>query len=440
MNKKSLYACLVLLLFPVFLFWYQGSILNQALTFQNILLAFGRLFGLMATIGVLLQFLMMGRTLWIEKVFGLDKLTNIHRLNGYLTLSFLILHPVFITLAYKISSKTSFLNQFLLFLTDYDDVFKAFLGLILFVTIIFSSVYVVKRKLKYEWWYWIHLFTYLAVLLAWSHQLEAGRDFARNRVFALYWYFLYIFVFGNVILFRFALPIFRFFYHDFRVDKVIRENRDVVSIYIIGRNLSKFSAVAGQFIIVRFFDKKRFWQAHPFSLSSCPNSEHIRITVKDSGDFTHKIDGIKKGTKVLIDGPYGTFTQKVKQKNKILFIAGGIGITPINALIEEMAKDDKNEMILLYSSKTEKDMVFLRNLEDVSGRSNLKIVCFVTEDPKFNGEKGRVNREKIKKYVPNVRFRDIYICGPWPMIKVTQEILSGLNVSNDHVHFEKFAL
>lgn len=439
MRRKLLIIFLVSALVPILFFWFKGSIYGQTLDTTTILFALGRLTGLLAVVCVLLQFLMMGRTRWIETVFGLDKLTNIHRLNGYLTLTFLLAHPLLLTIAYASTGDTSIIEQFISFLTDYDDVFKAFIALSLFITVVFSSLYIVKKKLRYEHWYWVHLTTYVAILLAWGHQLELGSDFAGNNLFVYYWYTLYIFVFGNVLLFRFITPLWRFYYHRFEVDRVVTENHDVTSIYIKGTNLDKFPARAGQFIMVRFLDKSRFYESHPFSLSSMPQGKYLRITPKDSGDFTHKIRNVKKGTKVIVDGSYGIFTSKVMTRSKVLFIAGGIGITPIFSLIQELVEKSV-DMTLLYSCKTEADMVFRSELNDLVKQKKLKMVCFVTEGSSLSAVLGRLDSEMIKHYVPDFKSRDIYICGPVPMLTAIREIVSSLGVPDNQIHYEKFAL
>lgn len=439
MKKNILLGFMFVALIPIFTYWYLGSIQGQAITITSLLFAFGRLAGLLAVVGVLLQFLMMGRTRWIETAFGLDKLTNIHRLNGYLTLSFLITHPILLTVAYATTAKTSFLTQFLSFLSDYEDVLQAFVALIIFVIIVVLSVYIVKKKLKYEWWYYVHIFTYLAVLLAWGHQLELGGDFVGNNLFVFYWYALYIFVFGNVLYFRFITPLYRFFYHRFAVDKIVEENDQVVSIYITGIRLDQFNFKAGQFVILRFLDRKRFYEAHPFSLSATFNGKYLRITPKDIGDFTHEIKNIRNGTPVIVDGPYGIFTPEVRTKDKVLFIAGGIGITPIRAMIEKMGA--KNiDMTLIYSCKTESDMVFHKELSDLSKKTNLKMICIATDDPVSKLDSQRLDQNSLIKLVPDIDSRDIYICGPQPMIGSIREILKNMNVQKSQIHFEKFAL
>src|SRR3990167_1112601 len=318
MKRPVVLGFLLINFFIICAFWWNGS--GQLLTrsLGNALIALGRLSGLLAVYFVLLQVLLIGRSVWIEKTFGLDKLSQVHRLNGKFALFFILLHPFLLTIGYSIATRVNPVDQFLSFVTSYEAVLQAGLEVILFVIIVFTSLYIVRSKLKYEIWYFIHLFTYLAILLAFAHQLKNGKDFLTNSLFTYYWYGLYIFVFGNHLIFRFTRPVYLFAKHRFYVEKVIRETPDAVSIYISGKNLQDFKIDPGQFMFLRFLAKNFWWQSHPFSLSQIPNDKNLRVTIKNSGDFTSTVDRIRAKTPVVIDGPYGIFTEKKAKSNKIL--------------------------------------------------------------------------------------------------------------------------
>jgi hypothetical protein len=98
----------------------------------------------------------------------------------------------------------------------------------------------------------------------------------------------------------------------------------VYSVYITGKNLEKFKFNPGQYLHVSFLTKG-LWAPHPFSISQAHNGRTIRISVKNSGDHTSRINTLKAGTKVFLEGPFGRFTPAVAKTNKYLFIAGGIG-------------------------------------------------------------------------------------------------------------------
>lgn len=439
MKKTFLYILYLLSNLVVIYFWfrYSGSLLFQGLPFVSI--ALGRLTGLLAVMGVLTQFLLMGRAPWIEQVFGLDKLAVMHQKNGKRTILLILAHPLLLTFGYSLTSNKSFIEQFIIFLTKYPDVLLAFIALILFTSIVYLSLYIVWRRLKYESWYLTHLFTYVAVLLAWGHQLTNGEDFLANKTFTYYWYFLYLFVFGNHLLFRFAKPLYLFSKHQFAVHKVVRETHNAISLYITGTKMQQFNVLPGQFMIFRFLTSKRWWQAHPFSLSQHKIDGTIRITPKNVGDFTSQLASIKPGTPVIIDGPYGVFTAEQAKKNKILLFAAGIGITPIRTLIEQFAIL-KKDVIFLYSNKTKKEIVFESELREIAERYKIPAYFFLTQEKVHNHIFGRINKEQIAKLVPDVIDREVYICGPQAMIQKILKELDQLHVPINQIHFEKFSL
>lgn len=405
----------------------------------GILAAFGRLAGLVAAYMILLQFFFMGRTPYLERVFGLDKLSRIHHTNGQWGFLFLILHPILLIWAGKDFLGNSFFAQTKLVLMSSWQMMLAGAGLLLFITVVVTSINISRRRLKYESWYFVHLLAYLAVFGSFWHQIAIGTDLLSSQVFYWYWIGLYAFVFSNHIVFRFARPIYRFFRHQFFVERVVKENYNTVSIYIGGRHLEKFNVHAGQFMILRFL-KKGYWsQAHPFSMSILPDGKQLRVTIKNVGDFTAKVQEISMGTKVFIDGPYGVFTDLFGVSEKVLMIAGGIGITPIRSLMERLLQKGK-EVTLLYSTRTEADIVFRREMDEVAAKYGGKVVYVVSDEPGFTGEKGRLDQEKIKALVPDVDAREVFLCGPPPMMEAVIGSLKSLGVSLSKIHFEKFSM
>jgi predicted ferric reductase len=437
-KKFLIYTLFVLHLVVTLFFWWGGSHMLIGSGVDGTLLAFGRLFGILAVTFVLLQFMIMGRAPWIEKVFGLDKLSQFHHWNGYAVLMSILIHPALVILSYAMTAHVSVLTQDLDFAFHYDDMLKAQISVVLFVFVVFSSVYIVRKHMKYEWWYAVHLLTYIAVLFAFGHQLKYGGDFAVNKAFVSYWYALYFFVFVHTLIFRFGRILFNYLRFQFRVDHIEKELGDAVSVYITGNNLERFTIKPGQFLIFRFINKRFWWQHHPFSSSFIPKNNILRLTAKNAGDFTSEIGTIKKGTPVLIDGPYGTFTISPGEKKSYLFIAGGIGITPIRSLIEQTAP--QNDIVLLYTNKFSTEFSLKDELDELAAMYHFPITYIVTQGETYQGEKGRIDADKIKRLVPDYKKREVYICGPVPMMEGVKTNLVILGVTTQHIHYEKFSL
>lgn len=402
------------------------------------IMVLGRLSGLLAVFFILSQLILIGRVAWVEKIFGLDKLSRVHHYNGFLALFFLALHPIFLTIGYAGLSETSFFSQYWIFITEWEDVIGGLIGLLLFLSVVILSVALIKKRLKYEFWYFTHLFTYVAIFFAFGHQLEVGTDLQTNLGNA-YWIGLYIFALANFLIFRFGRIFYNYLKHDFYVDRIIKETDDAVSIYIKGKNFGKFKIQSGQFMIFRFLSRGYFYEAHPFSLSNCPNGKELRITVKNAGDFTAKVKNINQGTKVLIDGPNGIFTEQMLKNDKVLFIAGGVGITPIRSLAESLVKKGK-DISLIYGNRTKKDIIFLNELEKLCELKHFPIFHVLSNQESWTGMKGRIDIEKVKTLAPDYKERDIYLCGPPVMMESIKKQLKADGYNLNNLHFEKFSL
>ncbi len=402
---KSLYLSGLLI---ILYFWWPSQIS---------LYVFGKLFGLLGAYLTLVQLLLIGRVKWIERVFGHDKLAKFHHTSGYYAYSFLVAHFSIMLLTYGLEVLT------------FEDTLKAFIGFCILTFTIFLSVKIVRSKLQYETWYYVHVLVYLFIALAFSHQLQSGSDFYGNNLFIGYWYFLYIFVFVNLIYFRFFLPLWLFAKYRFFVSEVKKETADTTSVYISGRDIKNLKVIPGQFIIVRFLTKKLWWQAHPFSVSDYFNNQNIRLTIKNSGDFTAEIPSLKVRTPVVIDGPHGGFTTENITKNKFLLIAGGVGITPIRTILEDLVSKKLN-VALLYSTKEGEEIIFKQELDILQTKYNFKFAYFAE----------RIDGEKIKTQVPDFQDREIFICGPVPMMDAISKDLQDRGVTNSLIHTERFSL
>lgn len=461
MNKKiAFYLLLTTHLAVTGYFWWETSGVRIHRGTTATLLAFGRLSGLLLVSMVLLQVLHMGRARWLEGAFGLDKLARLHRRNGKWLTIFLVAHPLLLVLAYKRSSGLTFLAQFLKFQASFDDVLKASIATALFAFVIVYSVLMSRYKWDFEKWYWAHLSVYIAILFSFGHQTSVGGDFlGGNPVlerfpdftwFTLYWYFAYALIFTSLAWYRFLVPFWLFYTHRFSIQKLAQETPDVWSIYITGNNIEKFRYTAGQFIIVRFLAKGYVWQAHPFSLSSYPNHDYIRLSIKASGDFTKTIGKLTPGTKVYIEGPYGLLTAKRSITDKVLMVAGGIGITPFRGILEDLGHAGK-DVELIYANKTENDIALRTELEALSKKYYFKIHHVLSNQPDISRltshgslltsfHSGFVTPELIAQLVPDAATREVFLCGPPPMMDALIKSLPSVGVDKHKIYFEKFSL
>lgn len=382
------------------------------------------LLGLLATFFALTQFMLMGRIGWIERQFGLDRLASYHRINGYLAISLIVIHPLFITLSHVVDGEPNIIAAYLSIFSQHPYTIWALVAEILFIAVVVSSIYVARRHLKFETWYFVHLMVYAAIVLASFHQFANGSSLAGSSFATGFWYGLYGFVALNLLIWRFGLPLYNFWRFDFTVSRVVKETPTVTSVYIKAKNLGRFKVKPGQFILVRIFAPNLWWQEHPFTVSWIPHGDELRISARAVGDYTNALAQLQPGAKVLVSGPFGRFTEDVAATDKRLFIAGGIGITPLRCLAEQAA--NTTDARLLYANRTPDDVPLKKELD------SLTIATTYTYD--------RLDARAVKKLVPDFLERDVYLCGPPPMMASLIEQLTKAGLPPEQLHYERFAL
>ncbi len=419
-------------------FWWSNSDFALNAHIGTILTSMGRVCGLLGTYFILLQFLLRARIQPIEKIIGFMQIDRLHKKNGYLAISLLFLHPLLLTLGYSFTAKKSIVDQFLIFLFHYDDVLTAFLGLMAFLIVIGTSIYIVRKKMPYHWWYFIHLLTYIAIILAFGHQLSNGEDLIANPIFSIFWYLLYIVVFGATLYYKIIRVGYMYYKHRFYIADVVKETPDTVSLYIKGKNMESIQYEAGQFSFLHLLGKGLWWDVHPFSISCAPNGEYIRFTIKASGDYTKKVPLVPINTPVLLDMPHGEFTLNQADNKKLLFIAGGVGLTPLRAMLEAAGKS--YDLALILANKTVADIILRTELEKLSKENAVPLFYVISGDPNYPGLKGFVSVPLIQQAVPDFLERDIFICGPPIMMKLVSSALIQEGVLPDRIHIEEFSL
>jgi len=307
----------------------------------------------------------------------------------------------------------------------------ATVGTALLVVVGLTSVVIARRRLPYEWWYAIHLTAYAGIALAWFHQIPTGNELAVDELAANYWRALYIVTLGAVVVFRVAVPVVNALRFRLRVAEVVPEGRDAVSVRLTGRRLDRLGARPGQFFLWRFLTRGRWWESHPYSLSQAPDGCSLRMTAKAVGEYSRGLRELPVGTRAVTEGPFGVFTSDARRCEKTLLIAGGIGITPIRALLEELDGDT----VVLYRVIEPEDALFADELRQL--RARVEIVAGDHAD-----EQGRnlLSPEHLRELVPDIAERDVFVSGPPGMVNAIENNGRRAGVPRRQVHSERFAL
>ncbi|MDX3312132.1 ferredoxin reductase family protein [Streptomyces sp. NPDC054884] len=423
--RTGLYSVLAANAAVVTLFGVQAGFASNALV------VIGRFAGLYGALLMAFQLLLVARLPWLDRRIGMDRLTNWHRWTGFGLLWTLVGHMVFITFGYAESSSMNPVNQLVDLAETVEGVFRAVIAMGLILVVGGVSARWARRRLAYETWHFVHLYTYVAVVLAFTHQVAVGTTFTASSAATAYWYGVWGVALGSLLLGRLVLPLWRNWRHQLRVEAVVPEADNVVSVYITGRDLDRMPARAGQFFLWRFLTKDRWWQANPFSLSAAPDGSRLRLTAKAAGDGSAGLRHVKPGTRVFAEGPYGAFTAMHRTRPEALLIAGGVGVTPIRALLEEI----HGHAVVIYRVAGERDAVLYDELHQLALTKGAEL-HLVTGPPVPD----RLAPRELSALVPDIAQRDVFLCGPPPMMNAVLGTLRELGVPGPQIHFERFSL
>jgi len=416
--------------------WVHGGNLNVHTT-GDLLTSIARITGLLGAYLALLQVILLARIPWLERAVGFDRLSVWHRWNGHACLYLILAHVVFSVYGYALLDKISLPAEVRTMLGGgiYPGMITATVGTALLVLVVVTSIVIVRRRLSYEAWYLVHLSAYAGIALGWFHQIPTGNELVLDKVAADYWRSLYVATIVLLVVFRFGAPVVNALRFRLRVTDVVPEGPGVVSVHITGRRLDRLHAQAGQFFLWRFLTRGRWLMAHPFSLSAAPAGNSLRITVKALGDHSGRMSELKVGTRVFAEGPFGVFTNRARRREKVVLIAGGIGITPVRALLEEMEGD----VVVLYRVVSATDIVFYDELEALARDRGFRLEYVVGDHAAEDGQ-SLLSPDHLRELVPDIQERDVYVCGPPAMTSAIERHLRDARVPSHHVKVERFAL
>jgi predicted ferric reductase len=402
-------------------------------TGKNSILTVAKFFGLNAALVMMFQLLLVARLPWLDRRIGMDRLTVWHRWVGFSLLWTILVHANLVVFGYAALGDSGWGSTFLA-LAGVPASLMGMLAALLVVVIGVVSMRFARRKLKYETWHGLHLLLYVALGLAFTHQLFETTTFKSSAFAMVYWWALWLFAFGSLIAGRIVVPVLRNRKHQFRVAAVVPESDSAVSVYITGQHLDQLPARAGQFGVWRFPGHNRWWLANPFSLSAAPNGRSLRLTAKAVGATSAGLRNLEVGTRVFLEGPYGAFTSLHRTRPGVVLIAGGVGVTPVRSLLEEHTPGD---FVVLYRVRDERDAVLLTELRQLvaARRGRLHLLTGRSDQGARPFEPAGLHH-----LVPDIAERDVYVCGPPAMTAAVLACLRAMKVPNGQVHAEKFSL
>jgi ferredoxin-NADP reductase len=394
--------------------------------------AVGRLTGMVGTYMLMVTVLLVGRIPAVERALGQDTLVRWHRRLGPWVIGLLVAHGLFITLGYAQGLKTGLAHEISVLVTHFPGMLGAVVGLGLIVLAGVTSYRNVRQHLRPETWWTVHLYTYLAAAVAFTHQLATGAPFLGHPLARAYWISLWLLTAGVVLSYRVGLPLLRSFGHRLKVARVEPEAPGVVSVVVRGHRLDRLPVTGGQFMTFRFLKRGMWWRGHPYSISALPGGNEMRITVKAAGEHSSALARLEPGTPVAIEGPYGAFTQHARETDRVLLVAAGVGVTPVRAMLEDLPR--RVDVVVILRGSSARDLILRDEIRRLVGERRGRLYEVVGPRAQAPLDAGHLQR-----LVPDITARDLYVCGPDGFMKQLIGQARSLGVPDGRIHHEDFA-
>lgn len=202
----------------------------------------------------------------------------------------------------------------------------------------------------------------------------------------------------------------------------------------------------GQYITLDMDTKKdKKGPKRCITLSSSPSESFLMFTTKIRDSlFKQKLESFSQGSKLSVKSLSGKFTFPEDKTKQLIFISGGIGVTPFRSMLKYSVDMNLPTNILMFNSNKSPDKILFKDEFDQWQRinKNLKIVYTLTEDipERWRGEIGRINEKMLRRYLSQGKIDNsvFFICGPPKMVEELKKVLENLNVSNENIMIENF--
>jgi len=382
-----------------------------------------------------LQFFLTGRFRNITAPYGIDVVYHFHRNISLIAFGFILLHPLILFIA---SPET------LILLLPASLTWWMVGGIVAFVSflvVILSSLYRKKLGLTYERWRIVHGYvSVVAVGLSIAHIIGVNyyvEGFLKRGLWiAMVTAWVLALVYVRVI------TSLRMLSRPYTIEEVRKERGNSWTLTLRPDGHKGMAFKPGQFAWLTVGRSPFAIREHPFSFSSSAmETDIVRMTIKELGDFTSRIGEVAPGTRAYLDGPYGSFTTDGNLARGYCFVVGGVGMTPVMSILRTMKdRHDTRPVLLIYGSRTWEEVTFREELEGLHEHLKMKIVHVLEAPPAdWKGEAGWISAELMARYLPENRMElEYFICGPEPMQKAIQIALDRLGLPMENVQSESF--
>lgn len=399
---------------------------------EGTLTGVGQLAGMAAGLAALAGLALASRLRGLERRYGLDRMLGWHRYVGIAAVTALLVHAVALIAAYSMRSGRDPFSQ-VVFLAGEPWLPAALVGGALMLLVALSSWRRIKSRMAYETWYYLHLLGYLSVVLALGHVLTMGSDFVGNTWATLWWIGLYLAVALMFVVGRWW-PLLRSLARPLKVTGVQRHADGAISVWVAGLGLSAARAASGQFFMLRFGVRGLWWQSHPYSMSNRPLAEGLRFTFHARGDDAADFARIRPGTRVWLQGPYGTLGVERSEGRQVAMIAGGSGIAPLRAILDDLRPEQAPVVIVRVSAWHQ--AWFLEELEQLVADRGGRLHVIAGRRTSLRVDP--FTPVALQSLIPDLAERSVYVCGPAAMSRAASRGLVAGGVPRSRIHIERY--
>lgn len=398
---------------------------------ESFALNLSRIFALLGTAIALTSIALASRAPWIEQAIGQDRMIYWHRKIGPYALFLIGFHVLLVSFAKRAGTDLNTWQSLWDLVMGTKWFMAALLGFIFMVGIGVTSYHRIRKLFSYETWWVIHLYSYIGVALAFMHEISNGVMFINNELLKDWWIFYNASVFAILITYRVITPIRLNLSDKPVIQKVVRENRDTVTLWVKTKKDKAMTAQGGQYFNLRLLSGTKWWEAHPYSLSHAPKDGILKFTVKELGDHSRWLKTLKPGTRVSLEGPYGKFTADKLQGDRVILIAGGIGITPIKALIHSLSGITSG--VLLWRVSKKDDLIMLNDIEKLCQARNIQFKPVI--GPRSTQQHWLGN--SLSELLEFESF-EVFICASKGLIRTAKSELVELGIKEKSIYTEEF--
>lgn len=386
---------------------------------------------------IAVQFILIARFKRVTAPYGIDVILQYHRRIALVAVAAILAHPVILVLDYP--ARAELLNPF----GGNWASRSAWISVLALVAIVLSSVYRERLKLDYERWRLSHLLLgVVAIVFAQLHVSMAGL-YTNTLWKQLVWIGIAALMVGLVVYLRLLKPARQAAYR-WQVAEVREEagSTHTLALEPVGHEGLRF--LPGQFAWIKLAGSPWTMEEHPFSFSSsAERPDRLEFGIRALGDFSGDIGRVPAGTRAYLDGPHGAFSIDRYPAVGYVFLAGGVGITPIMSFLRTMAdRGDPRPVQLFYAEKERDTVAYAEELARLKERLDLEVV-YVLEEPAedWEGEEGFITAELLERRLPEERVqRTYFVCGPPPMMDAVHAALLEQGVEEARIQMERFNL